>query len=73
MIYVKKYVEVIIFMSVSGTVSAKTETCCTFLLCAVARANYIDDNTTRKNGQIDDRIAVGDPWSDVFDWFNRDI
>jgi superfamily I DNA/RNA helicase len=51
----------------------QTETCRAFLLRAFARANYIDVNTTRKNGQTDDRIAVGDPWSVVFDWLNKDI
>jgi hypothetical protein len=44
------------------------ETCRTFILRAFARANYADVNTTRKNGQTDDRIAVGDPRSAVFDW-----
>jgi hypothetical protein len=51
----------------------QTEPCRTFFLRAFARTNYIDVNTTRKNGQTGDRIAVGDPWSVVFDWLNRDI
>jgi hypothetical protein len=49
--YVKKSVEAIIFLSVGGTVLARTETCHTFLLLAVARVNLIDVNTTKKNGQ----------------------
>jgi hypothetical protein len=49
MIYAKKSVEVIIIlMSVGGTVLAKTETCRTFLLSAVARVNFKDVDTTRK-------------------------
>jgi hypothetical protein len=51
----------------------QTETCLTFLLRAFVRANYIDVNTTRKNGQTDDRISVGGSWSVVFDWLNRDV
>jgi hypothetical protein len=66
MIYVKKSVEVIIFMPVGGTVSAKTEMCRTFLLCAGARVNLIDVNTTRKTVKMDDRIAIGDPWLVIF-------
>jgi hypothetical protein len=49
----------------------QTETCRTFLLRAFARANYIDVNTTRKNGQTGNKIAVGDPWSVVLDWLKR--
>jgi hypothetical protein len=48
MIYVKKPVELIIFMSVAVGPFWQTETCRTFLLCAFARANYIDVNTARK-------------------------
>jgi hypothetical protein len=40
--------------------------CRTFLLCAGARVNLIDVNTTRKTVKMDDRIAIGDPWPVVF-------
>jgi hypothetical protein len=71
MIYVKKPIELIIFMSVGGTVSTNRNVSYVSPTRVCARVNYIDVNTTRKNGQTDDRIAVGDPWSLVFDWLKR--
>jgi hypothetical protein len=60
-------------MSVGGTVSANRNVSYVSPTRVCARANYIDVSTTRKTVKTDDRIAVGDPWSVVLDWLNRDI